>query len=262
MKFSIITVTFNSGDKLKKTIDSVLKQTCDDFEIVVKDGGSTDGSIEKLEGCGFGCVRIVKSKDLGIYDAMNQAIQESLGEFLMFLNAGDTFFSNTVLETLTASDSLEPCTILYGNTYFAQYGTVAKACPKASGFSLYRNMPCHQSIVYARDVLLTKPYDTTYKLRADYEQLLNSFFSGNVKFNYIDTTIAAYEGGGFSESASNRRLAQNESKRASKAHIPAVKRFLYKAILILTLSKVRTWIAHNPKTAEFYESIKKHIIYR
>ena len=262
MKFSIVTVTFNSGDKLKKTIDSVLEQTFTDYEIVVKDGGSTDGSADRLASCNLERVRVIASKDSGIYDAMNQAVKECCGEYVMFLNAGDTFYTDSVLETVAKSGALVPGSIAYGNTYFAQYDAVAKACPVISGFSLYRNMPCHQAIVYSKEVLLTKPYDTRYHLRADYEQLLHSYFKAGVLFNYIDTTIAAYEGGGFSESASNQKQAEDEFKHASRTYIPASKRFLYNLVLILTLSKVRTLIAHNPKTAKIYENIKKHILYK
>ena len=103
MKFSIITVCLNPGEKLNATLDSVMRQSCRDFEVILKDGGSRDGSIEKWKQGhasrpGAGQVRIFAEKDAGIYDAMNQAVTHAQGEFLLFLNCGDVFPDGEVLE--------------------------------------------------------------------------------------------------------------------------------------------------------------------
>ena len=103
MKFSVITVCLNPGEKLDATLASVLEQTFEDAEVVLKDGGSKDGSVErwKRENAshpGFGRVRVLEEKDKGIYDAMNQAAAHALGEFLIFLNCGDVFPDKRVLE--------------------------------------------------------------------------------------------------------------------------------------------------------------------
>ena len=103
MKFSIITVCLNPGEKLGITLESVLGQTCEDAEIIVKDGCSRDGSVEKWQrehggDPGADRVRIFVEKDSGIYDAMNQAAAHAQGEFLLFLNCGDAFPDEGVLE--------------------------------------------------------------------------------------------------------------------------------------------------------------------
>ena len=84
MKFSIIVVCLNPGEKLNKTLDSILQQTCQDYEIVVKDGGSRDGSIEGMRKEARICLYV--EKDKGIYDAMNQAVAAAKGDFILFLN--------------------------------------------------------------------------------------------------------------------------------------------------------------------------------
>ena len=98
MKFSIITVTYNPGEKLLPTVKSILDQTFTDFEIVIKDGGSKDSSLDAVRALGDDRIKIFEAPDKGIYDAMNEAVKCSLGEFVLFLNAGDTFYSKDVLE--------------------------------------------------------------------------------------------------------------------------------------------------------------------
>ena len=89
MKISVITVCLNSGEKLSATLDSILGQGCQDVEVILKDGGSTDGSVErwKQENAsrpGAERVRIIVEEDRGIYDAMNQAVAHAAGDFLLF----------------------------------------------------------------------------------------------------------------------------------------------------------------------------------
>ncbi|MCI9073253.1 MAG: glycosyltransferase [Lachnospiraceae bacterium] len=102
--FSILMVSLNPGGKLVETMKSVAAQSCSDYEVVVKDGGSGDGSLEMLEayleGEGRGCrerVRILRQPDKGIYEGMNQAARAARGEYLYFLNCGDAFMTEQAL---------------------------------------------------------------------------------------------------------------------------------------------------------------------
>ena len=94
--FSIIVVCLNAGQELLRTVDSILGQTYPHFEIIVKDGMSSDGFVEKLPGDER--IRVVRQKDKGIYDAMNQAIPLVSGDYVLFLNCGDYFYNEKVLE--------------------------------------------------------------------------------------------------------------------------------------------------------------------
>ena len=106
VKFSILVVCLNPGDKLMKTIKSALEQSYTDYEIVVKDGGSKDNSVYELEAFletqpeYAKKVRIIRKKDTGIYEAMDQATLEAAGEYYYFLNCGDLFADPQVLEKL------------------------------------------------------------------------------------------------------------------------------------------------------------------
>lgn len=92
--FSIIVICLNAGTKLKETINSTLGQTYDNYEVIIKDGLSTDNSIDLLPKNSK--LKIIRKKDKGIYDAMNQALEEIQGDYVYFLNCGDYFYDNNV----------------------------------------------------------------------------------------------------------------------------------------------------------------------
>lgn len=256
MKFSIITVCLNSGDKLLKTIENILKQTYKDFEVVVKDGGSTDDSLLPVKSLCDDRVKVFCEPDKGIYDAMNRAVELASGDYVLFLNAGDCFYSGNVLEQISKRELPLTNTIAYGDTFFSKTGALSKAAPVITGSVCYRNIPCHQAILYSRDTLMERGFDTSYRIRADFEHFAYSFFKASRNFVYLNIPICIYEGGGFSETKENRRLDKEEYNRAVKTNIPLKNRFLYRATLILTLHKFRKLLADNPKTAGFYQKIK------
>ncbi len=178
--FSIIVVCLQAGEELRKTVESVLSQTDTDFEVIVKDGGSTDGSVERLPDDGR--LRVFCRKDTGIYDAMNQAAQEVRGRYVLFLNCGDYLYDADVLENVHRAvaehsggrKGTERCggrektecrsetrqtslgkessgdfpAVFYGNTYERAAGSLVMSNPRLNAFGCYRNVPCHQSCFY------------------------------------------------------------------------------------------------------------------
>ena len=113
--FSIIVVCLNPGEKLKETVDSILLQTEKDVEIIIKDGNSSDGAVETLKKREN--IRIIRQADKGIYDAMNQAAEQAKGEILFFLNCGDKFHDEKVLENVKKSVQGSNAKIFYGNIF-------------------------------------------------------------------------------------------------------------------------------------------------
>ena len=101
-KYSVIVVCLNAGQRLCDTVKSILGQTYRNFEVVIKDGGSTDGSVEALASAYQDSrLHVHRQKDNGIYDAMNQAVKLAAGTYFLFLNAGDSFYDEHVLERIT-----------------------------------------------------------------------------------------------------------------------------------------------------------------
>lgn len=257
--FSIIVVCLNPGDKLKKTVDSILKQTEKSYEILVKDGNSTDGAVESLEK--RDCIRIIRRGDKGIYDAMNQAAQEARGEILFFLNCGDVFHEETVLAKVKEQAQKSSAKIFYGDIYSVLTESTVPSNPHMDAFGCYRNVPCHQACFYKKELFEARGYLLQYKVRADYEHFLWSFFEKKAEPLYIPAVIADYEGGGFSETKENRRASAAEHKEITRKYMTAGQLFKFKLILMLTLAPLRSKLAESKSFSGVYNGLKK-MLYR
>ena len=274
MKFSIITVCLNPGKKLSLTLDSILGQSCQDLEVILKDGGSTDGSVETWQKGNAGRpgiekVKLFTEKDSGIYDAMNQAVSHAAGDFLVFLNCGDTFADGQVLERAakileeeriagTDMDRL----VLYGDTCGEKNDVVIAAAPKITGFTCYRNIPCHQSCFYSAALCRKKPYDLRYKIRADYDHFLWCFYRGKAKMRYMDFPVAAYEGGGFSENKNNKKLDKREHNEITGSYMGKGELFCYRFIMFCTLAPLRSMAAESRMLSGVYHWLKERFYRR
>lgn len=258
MKFSVITVTYNSGDKLKNTIENVLKQTFTDYEIIIKDGGSSDGSLEKIEPDSK--IKIYSEKDKGIYDAMNEAVKKASGDYVCFMNCGDSFFDETVLENTAKYIDLNPGRkIYYGDAYFCLTKEVISQPKEITESICYRHMPNHQSCFFDINLWEKKGFDLNYKIRADYDFFLRQYFEENVRPAYLGITVASYEGGGYSETKENRKRDKEEHRDIVVKYMGEKRANHYRRIMRLTLQPLRTWIAQKSIFAGLYNSIKKTI---
>lgn len=259
-QFSIIVVCLNAGEELHRTIDSVLMQTFDDYEIVVKDGMSKDGSVERLREDSH--IRVIRQPDKSLYEAMNQAIVEAKGDYLLFLNCGDYLYDKNVLANVSAclpSDAKRSVKIAYGNIFNRGLGTAIMSNPKIDAFACYRNMPCHQAIFYENSLMQRRNYKTQYRVRADYEHFLGCFFEEGIRPLYLPLCISSYEGGGFSETAENVIRSAKEHKEITATYMSVMQRFWFRMILVLTLAPLRTKIAENPKLSGMYNALKSKL---
>ncbi|MDE7269514.1 MAG: sulfatase-like hydrolase/transferase [Acetatifactor sp.] len=257
MKFSIIVVALNPGDKLRQTVESVLSQSCEDYEIVVKDGGSTDGSLESLPEDAR--IRVYTESDSGIYDAMNQAVKKAQGEYLLFLNCGDVFYDAGVLERALRCAEQErgdAPLVLYGDTYGAKNDVLIAAPAEIDGFACYRNIPCHQSCFYDARLCKEKPYRAEYRIRADYDHFLWCYYRAGARMVYLDGVVASYEGGGYSESRENRKRDKEEHRQITQEYMSPEELGRYRRVMLLTLAPVRSFLAENRLTSGVYHWMK------
>ena len=266
--FSIVVVSLNPGEKLVPTLKSVLDQDYGNFEIIIKDGGSTDGSVEKLEELPADSrIRFFQEPDSGIYDGMNQAVQKIQGQYVLFLNCGDRFFNRSVLSDAASFIEKQESTevgrgrsyIFYGDQFNQQQNSPVHSAPVMNDFTCYRNVPCHQVCFYDAQLFAQRGYDTDYRVRADYEHFLYCIYDKNARAVYMPVTVAFYEGGGFSETKENRKRSALEHKVITRYYQGWGKSTWFAFLMLVSLAPLRTWIAENPALAGFYNKVKSAV---
>ena len=257
--FSIIVVSLNAGEKLRRTVQSILEQSYPHFEVIVKDGMSTDGSVDRLPQDER--IRIVRQRDTGIYDAMNQATALADGDYLLYLNCGDYFYHEKVLEKAGAWIGTDRAAseIYYGDIYNRSVDTRIVSDPHITAFTCYRNVPCHQACFYARQLMRKRKYNPKYRVRADYDHFLGCYFEDGVRPVSMHFIIVSYEAGGFSETAENARRSAREHKAITGKYMSAGQLFLFRMLMLLSMAPLRTRIAGSRRFSGIYQKIKAAI---
>lgn len=229
MKISIITATYNSGKTLRDTIESVLRQSYMDYEYIIKDGGSKDDTLAIIQEYSpkFGDrLKVVSEPDDGIYDAMNKGLQMANGEIVGLLNSDDFFTSDDILMTISAAFDGNNIEAVYGDIHFVKDDDLMKCVRYYSSklfhrfFMRFGFMPAHPSF-YCRKACYEKfgNFDTSYKIAADFENLLRLIFIGKIKTYYINKDFVTMRTGGASTAGfSSRKLIMKEHLRALKEH--------------------------------------------
>ena len=273
MRFSIVVVCYNAWEKLNQTVESILEQSFKDYEVIVKDGLSEDGSLEALEELADqydakGRVRIIREKDAGIYDAMNQATTYAPGEYYLFLNCGDLFYDKDVLQNFdraigAGTDQLPEKNgkkaVFYGNRYLIPTACVEYVSPKITPLTCFRNIPCHQCCFYSSSCFDERGYRTDLKVRADYEHFLWLYFSQKASFTYVNACVARYEGGGYSEKPESVKRSMEEHKAITKKYMSKWQLFYCKLYVIVTLQPLRHFLATNSVCSKAYNKVIRGI---
>lgn len=243
MRFSIITISLNAQDLIAETVNSVLKQTFTDFEIIVKDGRSKDATIANIPSDER--IRTVVKNDRGIYDAMNQGIEEAKGEYLLFLNCGDTLYDDRVLEKVNAAlVDAEPC-ILYGKRYTDGLGVVEYPRKLTKRYFYYSTI-CHQASFIHRSVFdKIGVYDGQLKIASDWKLFLDAKIN-NITYRYCDEILCTFLSGGVSETEKGKAISDKERELVIRSRYSAMER------LLIPLLKT--------KAAQFLISVKHKIL--
>ena len=236
--FSIITITRNNLNGFLRTKDSLDIQSFRDFEWIVIDGDSTDGTKDILPPYAS------SEPDRGIYHAMNKGMDRATGSYLLFLNAGDTLSDADILATIAKTAAAETPDFVYGDALETggQYKKARK--PDDLDWGMFTH---HQAMLYKRACTGHLRYDEQYKIAGDYA-FTRAFLENIQKISYIPAAICIFETGGISQR--NMRLGRIEQYEArQKAGCGVLKnRLVY---IVQSLSALLKTIAPR-----FYEALK------
>lgn len=248
-KLSIITVNLNNAEGLYKTIESVVNQTFTDYEYIIIDGGSTDGSINVIKKYIDKITYWISEPDSGIYYAMNKGIQVANGEYIYFLNSGDYLLHYKVFELL----SVHICKV-----DFLFVGVLK--LDEISGFyfveipenidkiSLFKKMISHQSIFVKKQVFTQiGVFSTDFMVKADYEWLIRSIVKNIFTVAYFKTVIAFYPLGGISDKLFEEYSTKEIKKIRNMYYSPKAELFLRRFIFRPSLSIFMSFLLNNKR---------------
>lgn len=229
MSISIITINRNNATGLEKTMSSVFSQTTLDFEYIVIDGASSDGSIEvikKLEPQFEGRLKWISEPDSGIYNAMNKGIRMATGGYIQFLNSGDCLADKDVIERMVVElEKKSYPDILYGNMLkvFSDGHILKDKCFAGNDISFlgfYTGTLNHSPALIKRNLFEEYGlYDETLKIVSDWKWYLQSIILGNVEPVYCDIDVTLFDMYGISET--NKALDKAERGQVLEQLIPA-----------------------------------------
>jgi glycosyltransferase involved in cell wall biosynthesis len=201
---TIITVVYNGEKTLEKTILSIINQTYKNYEYIVIDGSSNDGTFEIMKKYEDKIDHWISEPDDGIYDAMNKGVSLATGEWINFMNSGDTFYSNDVLSQFSSFLN-QDADLYFGDIYADKKYYYGNQSTISNMFFLMGGMICHQTMFANKRLFAQKIFDTDFKIVADKDWLIYLFKNGLV-YKYIPMNICNYDQTGVSSNVSNSRI--------------------------------------------------------
>lgn len=214
MKLSIITVNYNDAFGLERTIKSVLSQTFRDYEFIIIDGGSTDGSVDVIKKYVNHIDYWVSERDGGIYPGMNKGLRQAKGEYVNFMNGGDCYHSADVLEKIFALET--DADIITGAHSENGLRNVGKG--GVTMLDLYKWAIDHQASFIRREVALRHPYDEKYRIVSDWKFFIEALIFDNCSFCYTDNIVVDVDMKGISNT--NFELDSKEREAVLKELLP------------------------------------------
>ncbi len=195
---SVITVVFNGEAHLEKTIKSVLNQTYENIEYIIIDGASTDGTLDIIKKYEDKITYWISQRDEGIYDAMNKGIDKVSGEWINFMNAGDTFYNNDILKNIFHESNFKNIAVIYGkhNVIYPNRTKIKK--PKKIIEMWKGSQFCHQSSFISSLIQKKNKFNIRNRIGADFE-LFYTLYKQKLIFKYINIIIVNYSAGGLSD---------------------------------------------------------------
>lgn len=261
MKYSIITINYNNREGLRKTIENVVNQTYTDFEFIVIDGGSTDGSVEVIKQYADKIGHWVSEPDKGIYNAMNKGIVQAHGDFLIFMNSGDCFYNTHILENManqcTADIIVGRVANVDSNGQRTSYSIKIK---NVSMFHFFNSTLPHQGCFIKRSLFHHHLYDETLKIVSDWKFFMECAVFQDCEIKLTDVIVADCE---YRGASNNIQKLQEEKEQVLTSIIPAGVYKDYQHISKLGLSSfdMLLYISEFPTLRKLIHRFMKVIIF-
>ena len=221
MKVSVITISYNNRDGLRKTVESVVAQTATDYEYIVIDGASADGSKEVIdEYAGKGIDKWLCEPDTGIYNAMNKGIALAEGEYCIFMNSSDTFYDSNVLERVIPQ--LRRAHFYVGDTYRKDFrGNLCRAPEKLTAQGLISHPLQHQSTFIKTFLLKERPYLEKYRIVSDWEQMVYWLIMKDYIYCKLNLVVSRFDIEGYSSQKEQAKMLRREMNDVCRSFFSA-----------------------------------------
>jgi len=226
-KISVVTVCYNAVAAIENTILSVLNQTYPNIEYIIIDGASTDGTVDIVKKYLDKITYFVSEPDKGIYDAMNKGVDVATGEWINFMNSGDSFATDhTISDIFGRGIDYEGQDVIYGDTLYVYSGSPILYKAKPLSTLEYRMAFCHQSSYVRTHLLKLRHFDLHFKYVADYDFFHHLYINGH-SFHYFSKVMTNYslEGGFTNLNALN--VAKEENLISQKKDMKWLRHLIY-----------------------------------
>lgn len=229
---SIITINYNNLEGLRKTTKSVLSQTWHDYEWIIIDGGSTDGSkefieetVQNLKRSEFNPLTYWCSEpDKGIFNALNKGVKKASGQYINFLNSGDIYTEKYVLEFIFKDKQYE-CDVIYGDWQDIANGKLLNKWSSGNPLTLKQELlqcTCHQALFINTEELKKDLYDETYKMMADWRKNIEWLIRGKT-FVHVPIIVCYYDLTGVSSSFDSKEYKHEKKKMLEELFPPLLR---------------------------------------
>ena len=221
--FSIIIPVHNAESKIKKTLNSIIAQSINDYECIIMDGESTDKTLDFINDYvnKYPNIKCFSQRDSGIYDAMNNGVERATGKYVIFMGAGDVLFDNNVLECVMRQIKCNSRKdVYYGYVMYDYEGKLEKYDKRINCmYTILVRPVSHQAIFSGRNVFDKVKFDCHYRVAADQDWIIR-VYKNKFKIQYLNTPIVIYDTMGESSSEKGKIEGTNEIKESQRRQYP------------------------------------------
>lgn len=250
MKISIITACYNCSNEIEGTILSVIGQTYQDIEYIVIDGGSNDGTLDVINRYSDKITKIVSEKDKGVYDAMNKGLLIATGDWVNFMNAGDIFVNNHVLEDVFYDCNCQNSEVVIHGDFIHKH---IWGYTFVKGFDGRQNI-CHQALFTKLDVHKRHLFNLEYKITAD-QIALREIVTDSSKIKYVPIPICIYKIFGGISSKSNYDLYKALCRLKGK---PSIFLYYYKCLWFIIIDFIEYFMPNLTNKFKRYKAKREN----